>query len=166
MEQIDINEADLKDKIALSGKELMSSKELEDIAKEVIEKENMDLRPAEIGYLLVYPNLSKSNVARCLKNPRETKFFSGYDYLIEVSGEAWKFLDEKSKYMLVYHELLHVHPVYNEKKDEWNFKIRQHDFADFYEINDKHGSDWQKLIQSTVSSLYDMNPTEEGSITF
>lgn len=165
----EVEEADssheLDKPIRLSGKQLLPSPELEAIAKEVLEKENIDLRPAEVGYLLVYPHLSKTTVARCLKNTRETKYYSGFDYLIEVSGEAWDHLDEKTKYLLVYHQLLHIQPVFNEKKEEWNFKLRPHDFADFYEVNDKHGSDWYKVIQSTVSSLYDMNPMEEGRIT-
>lgn len=153
-------------RITLSGKELLESPEMEEIANEVLKKENIDLRPAVVGYLLVYPNISKTVVAKCLKCSREVKYYSGYDYLIEISGEAWDHLDQKTKYMLVYHELLHIQPVYSDKKDEWNFRVRPHDFGDFYEINDKHGADWYKTVQSTVSSLYDMNPTDEGKITF
>lgn len=153
-------------RIALSGKELLESPEVEALAKQIFENENMDVRPAQIGYQLVYPHLSKTSVARCLKATREVKFYSGYDYIIQVSGEAWDHIDDKTKYMLVYHELLHVQPVFNDKKEEWNFKVRPHDFADFFEINDKHGSEWYKTVQATVSSLYDMNPLEEGSINF
>lgn len=152
-------------KIVLAGKELLESPEMETIAKEVQEKENLDIRPAEVGYLLVYPNLSKSLVAKCLKCTREVKYYSGYDYIIEISGEAWDHIDSKTKYMLMYHELLHIQPSFNEKKQEWSYKVRPHDFGDFYEINDKHGTDWYKTIQSTVSSLYDMNPHEEGKIS-
>jgi predicted metallopeptidase len=159
-------ELDPTGRIALSGKELLESPEMESFGKQVLEKENIDLRPAEVGYLLVYPNISKTVVAKCLKCSREIKYYSGYDYLIEISGEAWDHLDEKTKYMLIYHEMLHIQPVFNEKKEEWNYRVRPHDFGDFYEINDKHGSDWYKTVQSTVSSLYDMNPMEEGKITF
>jgi predicted metallopeptidase len=157
---------DPREKVALSGKELLESKEVEKIALEVIETENFDLRPAEVGYFLVYPHLSKTNVAKCMKCSREVKYYSGNDYLIEISGEVWDMLDHNAKFMLVYHELLHIQPVYNEKKEEWAMKTRPHDFGDFYEINDRHGSDWYKMIQTTVSSLYDMDPTLEGKISF
>lgn len=157
---------DPADPIVQTGKQLMESEEVAEVAKKVLEKENIEITPAEVGYFMVYPNLSKTMVAKCLKATREVKYYSGNDYLIEISADVWDMLDERTKYMLVYHELLHIYPDYNEKKQEWIMKLRPHDFGDFFEINDRHGSDWYKLVQSTVSSLHDMNPNDEGKISF
>lgn len=153
------------DSIKLNDKQLMESPEVEEIAKKVIENESMDFGPAEIGYFLVYPYLTKKRGAKCMKATREVKYYSGNDYLIEISGEMWDMLDDDTRYMLVFHELLHIDPVYKAKKQEWVFKTRKHDFGDFYEINDRHGNEWYKTIQATVSSLYDLDPKDENKVT-
>lgn len=151
--------------IKLSGKELMESPEMLKIAQEVIEAHKIELGPAQVGYLLVYPNISKQRAAKCMKATREVKHYSGNDYLIEVSGDLWDMLDNDTKKMLLYHELLHVDPVFKAKNQEWQMKIRNPDFADYYEINDTFGNEWYKTIQATVSSLHDLDPKQESKVT-
>lgn len=153
------------DTIKQNEKQLMESPEVEEVASQVIENENLDFGPAEIGYFLVYPNLTKKRAAKCLKATREVIYYSGNHYLIEISGEMWDMLDSKTREMLVYHELLHIDPVYKSKRQEWVFKTRKHDFGDFYEINDKYGNEWYKTVQATVSSLYDLDPKDENKVT-
>lgn len=147
-----------------SNKQLMESPEVEAIASKVIEKYKMEFGPAEIGYFLVYPNLSKQRAAKCMKASREVKHYSGNDYLIEISGELWDMLDNDTKEMMLYHELLHVDPTFKSKNQEWKMNIRKPDFADFYTINDKFGNEWYKTIQATVSSLYDLDPRQESKV--
>ncbi len=146
-------------------KQLMESPEIEKIAKEVIKKNNMDFGPAEIGYFLVYPNISKQRAAKCMKATREVKYYSGNDYLIEVSGELWDMLDSKTKEMVLYHELLHIDPSFKSKTQEWKMNLRKPDFADFYTINDKYGNEWYKTVQATASSLYDLDPRQENKVS-
>lgn len=153
------------DTVSHSDKQLMESPEMETIAARVIERETLEFGPAEIGFFLVYPNLSKYRAAKCLKASREVKYYSGNDYLIEVSGELWDMLDEKTKEMILFHQLLHVDPVYKAKNQEWKMKVRKPDFKDFYEINDKYGNEWYKTVQATVSSLYDLDPRSESKVT-
>lgn len=147
-----------------STKQLMESPEVEAIAKKVIEKHKLEFGPAEIGYFLVYPNLSKQRAAKCMKASREVKHYSGNDYLIEISGELWDMLDNETKEMMLYHELLHVDPTFKSKTQEWKMTIRKPDFADFYTINDKYGNEWYKTIQATASSLYDLDPKQESKV--
>lgn len=147
-----------------STKQLMESPEVEAIAKKVIENHKMEFGPAEIGYFLVYPNLSKQRAAKCMKATREVKHYSGNDYLIEISGELWDMLDNDTKEMMLYHELLHVDPTFKSKTQEWKMTIRKPDFADFYTINDKFGNEWYKTIQATASSLYDLDPRQESKV--
>lgn len=147
-----------------SDKQLMESPEVETMAEKVIKDHKMEFGPAEIGYFLVYPNLSKQRAAKCVKANREVKYYSGNDYLIEISGELWDMLDNDSKEMLLYHELLQVDPTFKTKTQEWVMKIRKPDFSDFYEINDKYGNEWYKTIQATASSLYDLDPKQESKV--
>lgn len=151
--------------IKLTDKQLMEAPEIEEIAKDVIETHKIELGPAQIGYLLVYPNISKQRAAKCMKSTREVKHYSGNDYLIEVSGDLWDMLDTDTKKMLLYHQLLHIDPVFKAKNQEWKMKLRRPDFSDFYEINDKFGNEWYKTIQATVSSLYDLDPKQESKVT-
>ncbi len=163
MEQNDF--LDPRGEIKLTGKELIESPEMQDIAKQVIEAQNIELGPAQIGYLLVYPNISKQRAAKCIKSTNEVKHYSGNDYLIEVSGDLWDMLDLDTKKMLLYHELLHIDPVFQAKTQEWKMNLRKPDFADYYEINDKFGNEWYKTIQATVSSLHDLDPRQESKVS-
>lgn len=148
-----------------SDKQLMESPEIESIAKKVIKEQNLDFGPAEIGFFLIYPNISKQRAAKCLKATREVKYYSGNDYLIEVSGELWDMLDSKTKEMVIYHELLHLDPTFKSKTQEWKMNLRKPDFSDFYTINDKFGNEWYKTVQATASSLYDLDPKQESKVT-
>ena len=148
-----------------SDKQLMESQEVEAIAKKVVEQHKMEFGPAEIGYFLVYPNISRQKAAKCMKASREVKYYSGNDYLIEISGELWDMLDNQTKEMLLYHELLHVDPDFKSKTQEWKMNLRKPDFSDFYTINDTFGNEWYKTIQATMSSLYDLDPKQESKVS-
>jgi predicted metallopeptidase len=146
-------------------KQLMESPEMETIAKQVIKEYKLEFGPAELGFFLVYPNISKQRAAKCMKATREVKYYSGNDYLIEVSGELWDMLDSKTKEMMIYHQLLHLDPTFKSKTQEWKMNLRKPDFADFYAINDKFGNEWYKTIQATASSLYDLDPRQESKVS-
>lgn len=148
-----------------TDKQLMESPEVETIAKKVIERHKLEFGPAEIGYFLVYPNISKQRAAKCIKATREVKYYSGNDYLIEISGEMWDMLDTQTKEMVLYHELLHIDPSFKSKTQEWKMNLRKPDFSDFYTINDKFGNEWYKTVQATVSSLYDLDPKQENKVS-
>ncbi len=160
-----INTLKSGDAITQNQKQLMESPEIATIAEEIIERESLDFGPAEIGYFLVHPNLSKYKAAKCVKANREVKYYSGNDYLIEISGELWDMLNQKTREMVVFHQLLHINPVFKAKNEEWKMKKKKPDFADFYEINDKYGNEWYKTVQATVSSLYDLDPARESKVS-
>lgn len=151
--------------VTSSEKQLMESPEVEAMAKKVIEQHKLEFGPAEIGYFLVYPHISKQKAAKCIKASREVKYYSGNDYLIELSGELWDMLDNDTKEMVLYHELLHVDPSFKSKTQEWKMNLRRPDFSDFYSINDKFGNTWYKTVQATASSLYDLDPKQESKVS-
>lgn len=147
-----------------TAKEFEVSQDLKELAEKVINDESLEIHPAEVEYLLVYPNISKTVAGRCIRAGRELKFFSGKDYLVEMSGELWDVLDDSVKYVLMQHELLHILPVMNDKTGEWKFELRQHDIEDFSRIIKKHGIDWISKVKLSISSIYDLTPSQEDKI--
>ena len=140
------------------------SLELRELAEKVITTEGMDLSPAKIEYLLVYPNISKTVAGRCIRSSDELKFFSDNDYIIEISGELYDSMDDNTRYILMYHELMHVLPLMDDQTGDYKYTIRQHDLQDFSRVINKYGVDWINQIKLTVSSLYDLSPKSEDSI--
>jgi len=147
-----------------SNKQLMESPEIKKVAEKVIADKKMEFGPAEIGYMLVYPNISRKRAAKTIKASAEVRFYSGNHYIIQVSGELWDMLDEKTKEILIFHELMQVEPVFKSRSGQWKMQLRKPDFSDFYTINDKHGNEWYKTIQATVSSLYGLDPRQESKV--
>ncbi|MDZ7693779.1 MAG: hypothetical protein U5K69_22115 [Balneolaceae bacterium] len=39
-----------------------------------------------------------------MKASREVKYYSGNDYLIEISGEMWDMLDGETREMVLFHD--------------------------------------------------------------
>lgn len=152
------------DTVSHSNKQLMDAPEVKKVAEEVIEEENIDLGPATVGYILVYPNLSKKRAGKAKKASKEENYFGSVNYIIEISGELWDMLDSNTRKRLVHHYLLQLDPTFKAKNQEWKMKTRKPEYRDFYEINEKYGSDWYKTLQATASSLYDLSPKEEGKV--
>ena len=145
-------------------KEFQISPDVEEVANEVIRKENLDFGQAKIAYLLVYPNISKTVAGRCIRTGQELKYFSDKDYLVELSGELWDALDGDTKYNLMHHELLHIYLKNDEKSGDVKYEIRKHDIEDFEVILKRHGIDWAKKIKLEICSIYDLSPSAEDSI--
>lgn len=121
--------------------------------------------PAEIEYVKVYPAISKTTVARCMKVSPEHRLLSGFHYVVEVSGDVWDKLEEGTQEVLMEHELLHANPVMNDKNGEWEYKLRKHDYEDFSVIIQKYGIDWFSNLKTQVSSIFDLKPAQEDSIS-
>lgn len=151
-------------KVINTKKEFEVSPELKELAETVIQEQNLDVSPAKVEYLLVYPNIAKTVAGRCIKTSKELSFFSGNDYLIEMSGELWDSIDDSVRYVLMQHELMHIMPVMNDKTGDWKFELRRHDIEDFSIIIKKHGIDWISKVKLSISSLYDLNPSQEDKI--
>lgn len=145
-------------------KEFVISEELNELGNRVIKERTLDIGNANVEYILIYPNINKTTAGRCMRTSMELKYFSEADYIVEMSGELWDALDESIRYVLMEHELKHIMPIMNEKSGDWNYKIRPHDIEDFSSIIKEHGADWINKVKLSISSLYDLTPTEEDSI--
>lgn len=154
----------MSDKVDVGKKTYEVSDELEQLANKVIQLKNMDLSPARIKYVKVYPSISKKIAGRCMSAPPLIKLFGDCDYVIQMSGKLWDQLDDQRKEILMYHELLHVKPIQNQKTGEWKFGVREHDIQDFYVIIKQYGIDWFSELRTLNASVYDLSDTEGFTI--
>lgn len=145
-------------------REFVLCEEMKLMASEIISTEKLDVHPAKIEYINVYPNITKTTAAKCVKTGKELKFFSNLDYVIEISGELWDVLDQDTKRILLEHELRHILVLQNDKSGDWVFKIRKHDLQDFGKIVSRHGVEWIKKVKLSLSSIYDLTPADEDNI--
>lgn len=119
----------------------------------ILQKQSLEF-PAEICVLCVYPDISKTVAGRCIKASNQLKFFSEFDYIIQLSGSLWDVLTDEQKYLLLYHELLHIQIDFD-KDGNTKFLLKDHDVKDFRSIITKYGIDWIQNISTINSSIYD-----------
>jgi len=154
----------MSDVLEVKKKRYEVSDEVKAVADEVMVTKNMDLKPATIKYVLVFPGINKKTAARCMLSNPMLKLFGECDYIIQVSGDLWNKLDDDRKKILMYHELLHVFPVQNAKSGNWDFHIRSHDVEDFFVILKNHGVDWISDLRTLFSSVYDIDDLDTLSL--
>jgi hypothetical protein len=159
-EEAEDNPVPTSESTNIRGKTYTLSPELEVVASQVLEAEELQVYPARIKYMLVYPHISKRVAGRCVLASALVKFFGDADYVIQMSGELWDSLPDEVRRVLMYHELLHVMPVFNEKKGTWDFKLRDHDIQDFLVITEKYGIDWLKNLRAVFASVYEIDDLE------
>lgn len=124
-----------------------------ELLTQIIQQQNLNI-PANICILVVYPQISKSVAGRCIKASNELKLFSEFDYIVELSGSLWETLEQKQKYLLLYHQILHIEIDYD-KEGNVKFLLKDHNIKDFKQIISKHGIDWIQNISLINSSIYD-----------
>lgn len=149
----------------MNRKQYMESPELQQLADKICSDKNIELGPTDICYLLVYPNISKKRPARVSKASGILNHYTGNHYVIQISGELWDMLDEQTRYNMMWHQILHLDPVFKSKTQEWKFNIKKPNYTDYYQISDTIGSEWHKAVQAVSSSLYDMDPKQENQVS-
>lgn len=133
------------------------------VANKVIEEEKLTcINAAKVKYVLVAPYISRATHGRCIRASDELKHFGNLDYLIEFSFDIWQEIDDKTKHILMFHELLHVLPV--EKKNGIDYTLADHDVKDFGIILAKYGVEWFTSYKDIVAGKFDMKPNEKDRI--
>jgi predicted metallopeptidase len=137
---------------------------LVELANKVITEHKLDYMNSVIArYIFVVPNISKTVHGKCIRANNELKFFGKFDYLIEFSKEIWNSIDDKTKEILMYHELLHV--LVKTSKGQMVPSIAGHDLQDFYAVISKYGPDWFKDFKDIVAATYELQGLEKDKIT-
>lgn len=153
----------MEPKKIIGNKEYQIDDTMQKLASDLNTKHSLELHGIKIGYMKVYPHISKTVAGRCTKTSAKTKFFSDFDYIIEMSGELWDSLDDATKEILMYHELLHILVEYDKNGDP-KFKLRDHDVKDFQSIISKYGIDWLTNLKTMNASVYDLDPATENKL--
>jgi len=146
--------------LELKKKRYEVSTEVEEVAVGVVDAKQLNIEPAQVKYVLVYPGINKTTAARCMATNPMIKLFGDCDYIIQVAGDLWDDLDEDRKKILMWHELMHILPIQNPKSGEWSFKLREHDIMDFNVIIKQHGVEWFSELKTLFSSVYDLEPND------
>ena len=150
----------MSDKLDFHKKQYVVSPELDKLAQDVIANKSLLVSPARVKYVLVYPHINKKTAGRCILANTMVKLFGDCDYIIQMSGDLWDQLDDKRREILMWHELKHVLPIQNEKTGEWNFKLREHDVMEFFDIIKAEGIDWLSELKALHQSVYDLEPKD------
>lgn len=153
----------------IKDKTYTESPELKSIAEQLIETETIlkdsYIKEAKIAYILVYPYISKTTIGRVIKANSHTKFYSDYDYVIEISGDFWDALTkDEVKNIIMLHELMHIKVIYNEKKGHFVYKLQDHDVKDFHYIISKYGIEWLEKVNLTFQSVYELENISIGDL--
>lgn len=140
---------------------------LEILADKVIDDKQLGLNsiPVNIEYVLVYPFINKTTAGKCTKTSNVTRFLTDKHFVIELSGDLWDKIDDKTKEILMWHELNHV-GAETDKNGEWIYKIVRHNIEDFIQIVKIHGVDWLENFRTIVASVYDLDPEEAAKVNF
>lgn len=149
----------------IKNKRYEMSESMETVAKHVLETTQLRIYPARVKYVLVYPNINKTTAATCTIASNLVNFFGDTDYIISASGELWDALTPDLREILMYHELLHIMPVQNEKTGEYKFSLRDHDVMEFREIITEHGIDWLEQVKATFIESGEFEPGEIDTLS-
>ncbi len=134
------------------------------ICNKVIADKKLDnVAPLTIKCVLVAPNISKYISAKCVLPSKELKFFGNFDYLLEFSEDVWSKIDDQTREILMWHELLHIQ-VTNDKEGESVNTLYPHDVNEFYQIIQAHGINWLGEFKTIVASIHDLDPVEKDKI--
>lgn len=110
---------------------------LKELAKKIINQAKLSWIDIESIEFVFRDKISKSKYADIRKVVFPTNLYTNKKYIISVY-RSFNELDEKRKYIVLLHELLHIG-----EKD----KMIKHDVEDFSVILEKYGIKWQDKIE-------------------
>ena len=145
---------------SIKNKRYELSSDMEVVAREVLSTKNLSIRPSRVRYVKVYPNINKTTAATCGIASNLVNFFGEADFVVSASGDLWDALTPPLRSILMYHELLHIMCIQNEKTGDWKFSLRDHDIQEFREIINSYGIDWLDEVKTTFIESGGFEPGE------
>jgi hypothetical protein len=145
----------------MSKVEFVKSEDLETLAKEIIEKENINISGAKIDFLFAVPYISKKIGGKLVKTNDILEHYSGVNFIMQISESLFDVLNDEGRYNLVLYNLCKVGFSTNEKTNQTRYSIASPDVVTFNKINKKNsGHDWFYAMREINSSLFDLEPNE------
>jgi predicted metallopeptidase len=145
----------------MSEKRFVVSEDIKKLADSIIEDKKLDyLNNVRIVYALIYPYVSKTVIAKCIKSSKELEHFGSCDYIIEFSGDLWEKLEDiNMKKYVVEHELAHI-LITTSKKGETKFKILKHNISDFSSTIKDYGLEINQNLKVLAMAVNDVETTD------
>lgn len=100
------------------------------------------VRPSRIGYVAFSKKKSKKQAFVAPVKPM-FGLFANVDYILAVHIENWVMLTVSEKYLLIFHELLHIPPEGFDENSKQFRKTLDHDVKDFSYILQQFGINWE-----------------------
>lgn len=113
-----------------------------ELAKSLISKYHTSLVNAKIAYLFRNKPMKKAGrevAATAEKISAKNKVLSNYDFIITISYEAWKGMQDAVKIAVLDHELSHLFIEDDEKTGEPKFTLLPHTVEEFSEVILRNG---------------------------
>jgi len=136
------------------------------ILKEVRDMNHGDTKQARIA--LAWRLRTKADrdghivLGKCIKVSDLYREYADYDFIITLNKEFWEdeLVTKEQRMALLDHEMMHAAPTYNgetgehevDERGRYLFRTRDHDFADFNDIIQRHGI-WKRDLQRLADLL-------------
>lgn len=148
----------------MAEKEIIENHDLMMLMNEVIKEEKLDyLAGIDILPVFVCPEISKTKVTQTIKSNTELEHFGKFDYLIKISENVWKVIQEDVRKKVLLHSLLHIQ-LKTTKKGVLKKCIASHDVSDFSFIVNKYGTEYNDTLKTMLSSIHDFENKEEDKV--
>jgi hypothetical protein len=111
----------------------------------------MELKCAKIEVVFVAPKISTLKLTKVVRSNNELKFFSNFDYLIEISSQYWDKIDPKYKEIIILHALEQAIPI-TDDAGETKYTLKKKEIIDMPSIK-SYGTDWFKELETAIIKI-------------
>jgi predicted metallopeptidase len=121
------------------------------------------IRPSRIGYVAFSKKKSKKLAFVAPVRPMFS-LFTNVDYILATHIENWVTSTVSEKYLLIFHELLHIPPEGFDENSKHYRKTLDHDVKDFSLILQRFGINWEdadKIFKAKCQKEKDDAVTKE-----
>lgn len=125
----------------------------------------VELKCAKIEIVFVAPTISTLKLSKVVKSNNELKFFSSFDYVIELSDVYWDKLDATEKQIVILYCLEQILPITNDA-GETKFALKKKLVIDMPSLKE-FGVDWFKPLENKIIAVEiakleaDMKPADK-----
>lgn len=124
------------------------------------------IRPSRIGYVAFSKKKSKKLAFVSSVKPM-FGLFSNIEYILATHIENWVTSTISEKYLLIFHELLHIHPEGFDENSKHYRKVLDHDVKDFSLILQRFGINWEdadKILKAKGQKEKEANAAKNESV--
>jgi len=133
-----------------------TDKELDSLAKQIIDDHRQRLRAVKIAYMFreeAAISEGKLIVGMTIRVDDRNRIVHGYDFLVELAQDVWLQASNQFRVALMDHELGHVgirldadgEPEIDERMARVKTYVARHDIEEFEDVRERHGAYYKEL---------------------